>query len=113
MNGVLVDENIPGPLTLPSTLPVFYVKVLGQSWLDSVVWEHARQNSLVILTKDADFSDRMMRSLPPPWVIRFRIGNMRRARFLTFMSRVWPQVERLLPAHKLVNVYADRLEAVS
>jgi hypothetical protein len=26
--------------------------------------------------------------------------------------RLWPGIEALLPEHKLVNVYADRLEAV-
>ena len=29
-----------------------------------------------------------------------------------FPARVWPQIEALLPAHKLVNVYLDRIEAV-
>ena len=27
-------------------------------------------------------------------------------------ARAWPQVETLLPAHKLVNVYADRVEGI-
>ena len=33
--------------------------------------------------------------------------------FHAFLARIWPQVESLLPAHKLVNVYADRIEAVN
>jgi hypothetical protein len=29
------------------------------------------------------------------------------------LARVWPEVERLLLEHKLVNVYPDHLEAVA
>jgi len=45
--------------------------------------------------------------------VHLRIGNMRRRDFHEFLAKVWPQVETLLPAHKLVNVYADRIEAVA
>ena len=44
--------------------------------------------------------------------MHLRIGNLRRADFHVFLARVWPQIEALLPAHKLVNVYLDRIEAV-
>jgi hypothetical protein len=45
-------------------------------------------------------------------VVHLRIGNLRRADFHSFLARVWPRIEALLPAHKLVNVYLDRIEAV-
>ena len=77
------------------------------------MWEYARSNSLVIVSKDADFSDRILVTDSPPWVVHLRIGNMRRNDFHTFLARVWPEIEALLPAHKLVNVYPDRIEAVS
>jgi predicted nuclease of predicted toxin-antitoxin system len=66
----------------------------------------------VIVTKDVDFSNRIMLSSPPPWVIHLRVGNMRRRAFHEFLSQVWPQIEDLLPAHKLVNVYLDHVEAI-
>ena len=71
------------------------------------------QNELVIVSKDADFSERILLAPPPPWVVHLRIGNMRRRDFHAFLARVWPQVESLLPGHKLVNVFADRIEAVA
>ena len=90
-----------------------HVETLGASVEDASVWEHAQKHELVIVTKDADFSDRILISQPPPWVVHLRIGNLRRTDFHAFLARVWPQVEALLPAHKLVNVYADRIEAVN
>jgi predicted nuclease of predicted toxin-antitoxin system len=66
----------------------------------------------VIVSKDADFSERIITQSPPPWVVHLRFGNLRRNDFQTHLARVWPQVESLLKFHKLVNVYADRLEGV-
>jgi predicted nuclease of predicted toxin-antitoxin system len=67
---------------------------------------------LIIVSKDADFSDRIIVQTPPPWVIHLRFGNLRKKDFHALLSRVWPQVEKLLNSHKLVNVYLDRLEGI-
>ena len=69
------------------------------------------RRTCVIVTKDADFSDRILVSTPPPWIVHLRFGNMRRQEFHRFLAALWPQVEALLPANKLVCVYADRIEA--
>ena len=67
---------------------------------------------LAIVSKDADFSDRIMLSAPPPWVVRPAFGNLRLREYHAVLARVWPQIEALLPAHKLLIVHADRIEAV-
>jgi hypothetical protein len=67
---------------------------------------------LVIVSKDADFSDRIMANSPPPRVVHLRFGNLRRNEYHTLLARWWPQIESLLKTHKLVNVYADRLEGI-
>jgi hypothetical protein len=41
------------------------------------------------------------------------VGNLRLSEFHQLLARVWPEVERLLIEHKLVNIYEDRLEAVA
>ena len=112
MNGYLIDENMPQRIPVAFNLPVVHVRALGPSVPDSIVWEHAAKNAMVIVSKEADFSDRIMLSSPPPWVVRFRIGNMRKAALLEFVSKVWPRIDQLLPKHKLINVYPDRIEAV-
>lgn len=50
---------------------------------------------------------------PPPWIVHLRIGNMRKRDFHTFLEKVWPQIEALLPVNKLINVYRDKIEAVA
>jgi len=67
---------------------------------------------LVIVSKDADFSDRIIIHSPPPWVVHLRFGNLRKKDFHALLARLWSQIETLLKFHKLVNVYADRIEGI-
>jgi len=112
MKGFLLDENLPGRLRFSPGLPVVSASELGSSPTDTQVWDFARRRELVIVTKDADFSDRIILRTPPPWVVHLRFGNLRRRDFHARLARVWPQVETLLKTHKLVNVYADRVEGI-
>lgn len=112
MNGFLFDENLPRRLTFVPSRPVTWSTALGPSPSDSALWAHAKTNQLAIVSKDTDFSDRIMLADPPPWVIHLRFGNLRRRDFHELMARVWPQVESLLPAHKPIAIYQDRIEAI-
>ena len=76
------------------------------------MWDHARANNLTIVTKDADFSDRIMSSTPPPRVIHLRVGNMRLAELRDFLLRVWPQLDELSAWHKLLIVHEREIECV-
>lgn len=77
MNGFLVDENLPASLQLPTSLPTVHVTEIGESSSDSSVWQRARAKRMVVVTKDADFSHRILSSEPPPWIVHVRLGNRR------------------------------------
>jgi predicted nuclease of predicted toxin-antitoxin system len=111
VKGFLLDENLPARLTFAPSLPLCHVSELGANPSDSQIWEYAHSNRQVVVTKGTDFSDRILVSSPPPWIVHLRFGNMRRKDFHEFLSGVWPKVEGLLPDHKLVCVYRDRIEA--
>lgn len=113
MTGFLLDENLPARLTVTPSLPVIHARDLGDNPSDSELWDHAGRHRLVIVTKDADFSDRILIAQPPPWIVHLRFGNLRRADFHSFLATAWPRIESLLPRHKLVCVYADRIESFS
>jgi predicted nuclease of predicted toxin-antitoxin system len=112
MKGFLLDENLPSRLQCAPSLPVAPFSVAGRNPSDSIIWNFAKERELVIVSKDADFSDRIVIQSPPPWVVHLRFGNLRRKEFHALLARLWPQVETLLKTHKLVNVYSDRLEGV-
>ncbi|MCI0748053.1 MAG: DUF5615 family PIN-like protein [Verrucomicrobia subdivision 3 bacterium] len=112
MKGFLLDENLPKRVQFTPSLPVLFVSQVGSSPTDTQVWEFARQRELVIVSKDADFAERLITHQPPPWVIHLRFGNLRKKDFHALLARVWPQIEAVLKSHKLVNVYADRIEGI-
>ena len=112
MKGFLFDENVPIPLRFVPSLPVIRATSLGPSPSDRELWNYATHNTLVIVSKDTDFADRVMDATPPPWIVHLRFGNLRRAAFETLLASAWPRVEALLPVHKLIRVFADRIESV-
>ena len=112
MNGFLFDENLPAKIQFTSAFPVIHVLALGESPSDTQIWQYAKQNGLAIVTKDADFSDRLMADVSPPKVVHLRFGNMRQRVLQAFLASVWPKIETLIVDYKLIDVYQDRIEAI-
>ena len=113
LTGFLIDENLPRRLSFVPSLPFVHSSVLGDSPTDSMIWDYARMNALVIVTKDADFFDRIMLSSPPPWVVHLKFGNMRRRDYQQLLAQNWTAIEGLLRTNKLISVYRDRIESFS
>ena len=106
-------RNLPLRLKFEISLPVTHAKTLGAQPTDSELWDFAKQNDLVIVSKDADFSDRMMFATPPPRVVHLAFGDVRRNAYHAHLANAWPKVETLIKNHKLVRVFLDRIEGVS
>ncbi len=96
MKGYFFDENIPSRIHFTPSLPLVSRLELGPSPTDMQVWEFARRRRLVIVSKDADFSERIILHTPPPWVVHLRFGNLRQSEFHARLASVWPRVEALL-----------------
>jgi predicted nuclease of predicted toxin-antitoxin system len=111
LKGFLFDENLPRRLRFTPSLPVILSTSLGVSPSDTTLWNHGRDHLLAIVTKDADFSDRIMLTSPPPWIVHLRFGNLRRNDLHSLLAKMWPHIEALLPSHKLICVYRDRIES--
>jgi len=111
MNGFLLDENLPSKIQFTPSLPIIHVSALGKSLSDTEIWQYVKEQNLVIITKDVDFSDQLMLDSNPPKVVHLRFGNMRKREFHHFLAHIWSQIEELVVDHKLVNVYLDQIEA--
>ncbi len=89
---LLFDQNLSPRLAtrlqdlFPNSSHVFWVG-LDQAE-DVEVWEYARQNGYLVVTKDADFSELSTLQGFPPKVIWLQLGNCTTG-----------QVERLLRLH--------------
>ncbi|MEO5959071.1 MAG: DUF5615 family PIN-like protein [Opitutaceae bacterium] len=87
MKDWLLDQNLPARLGFTPTLPVVSAASLGRNPTDSQLWDHAREHELAIITKDADFSGRIILQTPPPWVVHLRFGNLRLGKFRMAANR--------------------------
>ena len=108
----LIDVNLPYRFSLWAGEEFIHARDLGERWSDSELWSYARAHDLVIVSKDADFSERVLVSKPPPRVVHIRFGNMKTRDFHGQMSRQWPEISALCADNRLVRVYEDRIEAI-
>jgi predicted nuclease of predicted toxin-antitoxin system len=76
---LLFDENLSPKLVLlladlfPDSL---HVRDVGlKSADDSIVWEYAKTNNLILVSKDSDMHQRSFMFGPPPKVVWVRLGN--------------------------------------
>ena len=110
MSRFLIDENLPVKVNVWRGSGFEFVTSSFQSESDDWIWNYARANDLTIVTKDSDFSYRILTSVPPPKVIHLRLGNVRLREFAEIMDRRWESIILLSETHKLVKVLPDRLE---
>lgn len=112
MSKFLIDANLPYYFSLWNTLDFIHLKDINDEWTDEQVWVYAKKNNLTIITKDSDFSNKIMLNSPPPKVIHLRFGNMKMNPFFDLITKLWIDVLEMNNDHKLVNVFADRIEGI-
>jgi len=108
----LIDVNLPFNLSIWNSQEFIHQKNINDEWKDSQIWQYAMDNNLTIITKDMDFSNKILFHNPPPKVIHIRYGNMKMKPFYDNISVVWEQIIEMNSSHKLVNVFADRIEGL-
>jgi len=108
----LIDANLPRKISAWQGPDFEFVVNINEELTDTEIWNYARLNGQTIVSKDADFSHRIMASRPPPKIIHIRIGNMRLKELSAFLESTWQAIALVSGNHKLVNVFRDRIEAV-
>lgn len=108
----LIDVNLPYYFSLWKDDAYVHQKDINDEWTDTQIWNYARQNDLTIISKDTDFSNRVLFHQPPPKVIHIRLGNMKMHEFYTAINSIWDDVLELNSNHKLVTIFRDRIEAI-
>ena len=108
----IVDVNLPYRFSLWKSDEYIHQIDINDEWADEQIWNYAAVNNLTIITKDADFSNRIIFHQPPSKVIHIRFGNMKMREFFNVMTAIWDDVTELSDTHKLINVFRDRIEAI-
>ncbi len=63
---------------------------------DSSVWEYAKQNSCVVLSKDRDFYDRAILLGAPPQVVHITVGNCSNPNLFDILDRRWNEIVKAI-----------------
>ena len=97
---LLFDQNLSPRLI--ELLSSFYpnsehVQLVGLAQAqDSDVWKYARQNNLIIVSKDADFSELSMAHGFPPKIIWIRRGNCATREIETILLKDYDQIKEFV-----------------
>lgn len=85
----LVDNNLPYYFSLWNTPDFIHQRDLDSGAPDTTIWDFAQRQSLTILTKDRDFSGRILLCDPPPRIVHFKIHNLKIRDLHGFISSHW------------------------
>jgi len=108
----LIDENLPHQLGQILRINSLHATRLSEQPTDTELWNYAKDNDLIILTKDTDFFDRLLLNGPPPKVIWVRLGNIRKQQLIETLAQRWPDITRLIALHDLVQVHPSHTETM-
>lgn len=108
----IIDANLPYYFALWNNENYQHVIDIDPNMKDSEIWHYAKENSLTIITKDADFSDLVLLNNPPPRVIHIKLGNMKMKAFHNAINNIWKDVLVMSSDYKLIRVYNDRIEGI-
>jgi predicted nuclease of predicted toxin-antitoxin system len=108
----LVDVNLPYYFSLWNSPDYVHQRDIDAGWTDEQIWNYATEHDLTIISKDADFSTRIVFHEPPPRVIHVRVGNMKIRDLFHCLTNVWKDIVELNSDHKLINIFRDRIEAI-
>ncbi|SKB59606.1 DUF5615 family PIN-like protein [Dyadobacter psychrophilus] len=107
----LIDVNLPYYFSLWNNEKYVHQLDIERTAVDSDIWANAKKMQMTIISKDADFSNRILITFPPPRIIHFRTGNMSMKNFHMLVSRIWEEVLALSEEYKLVVIFNDKIEA--
>ncbi|MBW6480660.1 MAG: DUF5615 family PIN-like protein [Bacteroidales bacterium] len=108
----IIDANLPYLFKLWQNEEFIHVFDLNDSMTDEEIWDYAKKNELTIISKDADFSNKILYKSSPPRVIHIRTGNLRIQELHAFLNEKWDDIIETSRYHKLTNVYKDRIEGI-
>ena len=109
----ILDVNVPPIIKRWKNGDFEFQIIRNRIASDGSIWRYALGNNLTIVTKDSDFSNRILQTTPPPKVIHLKIGNMKSKDFRDFIEEKWDEIELLSAENKLVRVYFDTFEVIN
>ena len=105
----LVDAQLPPALAAWLAARGHDAKAVREVGLreadDAVIWDFANEGGWVVVTKDEDFAERVLRTESGPQIVWLRIGNCTNRILLAWLEPLLPAiVSELQAGNKVVEV---------
>ncbi len=78
---------------------------------DEVIFQQARQAGIVLISKDSDFVEMVLRLGTPPQLLWVTCGNVTNRRLQSLLTQVFPKAQQLLAAGEAVVEITDITDA--
>jgi len=108
----IIDANLPFRISKWQSDRFVHVLKINPTWEDNEIWNYARKNNLIVVTKDKDFLLMQLIQGAPPKVIQIKFGNMLFNEFEKIIISCWDQVEVLIKINSLVNIFQYNIEGI-
>ena len=89
----------------------FLIDINGK-WPDKDIWEYAKQNRLVIVTKDSDFYHRCLLNQDEVKVIYLKLGNLFLRDLHIYFIKNWDTIISHLDDSKMIIAYQTSIETI-
>lgn len=107
-----IDAQLP-PSFAPWLTETFNVQAQSLKFLglrdaeDETIFEAARQQQVVIVSKDSDFVELVLRFNTPPQILWVTCGNLTNRRLREVFTKLFPQALQILEAGEAVVEIGD------
>lgn len=112
MQKFLIDANLPYHIDIWNSDQFIHVFQLNPEWDDNSIWNYAKQNDLVIVSKDKDFFIKQLLFGAPPKLVQIKYGNLKLKEFIQRIEHVWKLVSQEIEDHSLIIIYKDKIETI-
>ncbi len=108
----LVDVNLPKHFSFFNDDCFCHVIDINPTMTDNEIWEYAKSNTMIILTKDTDFYYRFLLDDECPRVVYFKLGNMTLKTLHGYFSKFWPEIIAKLNSGSLIIASRSQVKIV-
>ncbi|MEZ4772710.1 MAG: DUF5615 family PIN-like protein [Bacteroidia bacterium] len=107
----LIDINLPKFFNYFQGPEFIHQLDLGPDWSDTLIWNYAKENNLIIISRDSDFFFRCMLD-PSVKVIHLRLGNIRIREMHMFFEEYWGTIISKIDEAQLLEITRDEIKVV-
>lgn len=108
----LIDVNLPKNFGFFNSNEFEFVIDINGKWPDRDIWEYAKQNRLVIVTKDSDFYHRSLLNQDEVKVIYLKLGNLLLRDLHIYFIKNWDTIVSHLKDSKMIIAHQTSIETI-